>query len=90
MVRTSPPARGTASKWQNADNSFRRQINVLKAVSGTHNLMALSAEAGLKRQRLNKLIEQPNLMRLGEVRLLMILFRKHGMELDVASVAGGN
>jgi hypothetical protein len=52
--------------------------------------MALSAEAGLKRQRLNKLIEQPNLMRISEVRLLMILFRKHGMELDVASVAGGN
>ena len=88
MTRIAPPAKG-ANRWREGDNSFRRQVDTLKATSGIHNLMILSSEAGLKRQRLNKLVEQPNLMRVSEIRLLMILFRKYGMELDVVSAMGG-
>ena len=88
VARTAPPAKGT-NRWREGDNSFRRQVNTLKAVSGISNLMILSSEAGLKRQRLNKLVEQPNLMRVSEMRLLMILFRKYGMELDVVAAMGG-
>jgi hypothetical protein len=95
MTRIAPPAKGANrwreddNRWREGDNSFRRQVDTLKAASGIHNLMILSSKAGLSRQRLNTLVNQPNLMRVSEIRLLMILFRKYGMELDVVAALGG-
>lgn len=79
----------TKSVWQQADDNFCKQISMLKAVSGISNMMELSAKAGLKRQRLNKLVDQPRLMRISEMRLLIILFRRYGLEFDVMGVTGG-
>lgn len=75
--------------WQEADDSFRKQVRMLQAKAGIPNLRILAEKAGLKQQRMYTLVDQPRMMRVGEIRLLMILFRKYGMELNVPDAIGG-
>ena len=77
------------SVWQKADDNFREQLDLLKVKSRVSNFHQLSLEAGMPAQRINRLREQPRLMRKFEERQLMILFKKYGLEYDVTLGMGG-
>ncbi|MBE5798358.1 MAG: hypothetical protein E7321_00195 [Clostridiales bacterium] len=70
------------SRWQLADDNFREQIDLLMVRMHTKNKADVADAAGIKRNSFYNRYEHPRTLRVFEMRLLSILFEKHGMVFD--------
>lgn len=77
------------STWAKASEYLTERLDTLKAKSRCPNLTIIADEAGLKPYRLYKLQKQPWVMKMGEQRMLMLVFKKYGVEFDPMLGIGG-
>lgn len=70
------------TRWQLADENFREQIDLLMVRMRTKNKADVADEAGISRSNFYARYAHPRTLRLFEVRLLMMLFEKHGLRFD--------
>lgn len=80
---------GAKSRWQTADEKFRLQIDMLLVKMRTKSKAVLAAQAGIRPGTMYEYYRKPRLIRMGDLRLLMIQFERYGMSLDASDVVGG-
>ena len=78
------------NRWARADLSIQMQIDHLMSVMRTRNKDRVAEEAGIKPGKFRYCYECPSKFRMLDLRLLMILFERYGLTLDIAGEGAGS
>lgn len=76
--------------WQLADENFRKQIDTLMVAMRTDDKKDIAREIGISGSTFYMRYEHPRTMRVGEMRMLSILFEKHGLKFDMTLGVGAH
>ena len=76
------------TRWQLADDNFRKQIDMLMAVMGTKNKARVAEEAGIERCTFYNRYRRPGTLTKCEERMLASLFERNGLHYDMTQGEG--
>ena len=71
------------SRWTEMDINLQQQIDRLMSAMRTKDKTDVADAAGIKRSRFYDCYNHPSKFRLVDLRMLTILFERHGLELDM-------